>query len=51
MYFILQVIQINKHPLVISFIANQNCNTGQILDLEKKIDPVLNQLRNAVADT
>jgi mitogen-activated protein kinase kinase 1 interacting protein 1 len=34
-----------------SFIASHDCNTGHILDLEKKVDPVLNQLINAVADT
>ncbi|XP_014206941.1 ragulator complex protein LAMTOR3 [Copidosoma floridanum] len=50
MYNNYQVVQMNKLPLVISFIASQDCNTGHILDLEKKIDPVLNQLKNAVKD-
>ena len=45
-----KVVQINKLPLIVSFIASSDCNTGHILDLEKKIDPVLNQLRSAVAD-
>ena len=40
----------NKLPLVVTFIASHNCNTGHILDTEKKLDPVLSQLRNAVAD-
>ncbi|XP_058795762.1 ragulator complex protein LAMTOR3-A [Phymastichus coffea] len=50
MYSSYQVVQMNKLPLVVSFIASHNCNTGQILDLEKKIDPVLSQLKNAVVD-
>ncbi|OXU30179.1 ragulator complex protein LAMTOR3-A [Nasonia vitripennis] len=50
MYSSYQVVQMNKLPLVVSFIASHDCNTGHILDLEKKIDPVLCQLKNAVAD-
>ncbi|KAJ8680676.1 hypothetical protein QAD02_016463 [Eretmocerus hayati] len=50
MYSSYQVVQMNKLPLVISFIASHDCNTGQILDLEKKLDPVLSQLKSAVAD-
>jgi len=50
MYNNYQIVQMNKLPLVISFIASHDCNTGHILDLEKKMDPVLNQLKNAVKD-
>lgn len=45
-----QVIQMNKLPLVISFIASDTCNTGHILALEQYIDPLLTNLTLAVAD-
>lgn len=45
-----QVIQMNKLPLVVSFIASHNCNTGHILSLENKIDPILCSLKNAVVE-
>ena len=48
--FLFQVIQINKLPLVISFIASHNCNTGHVLSLENKIDPILSSLKNAVVE-
>lgn len=50
MYTNYQVVQMNKLPLVISFIASQNCNTGHILSLEHKIDPILSHLKNAVVE-
>lgn len=40
----------NKLPLVVSFIASEGCNTGQILSLEDRIDPILNNLKNAVVE-
>lgn len=46
-----QIIQLNKSPLVISFIANDACNTGHILSLEREIEPVLTNLQLAVAET
>lgn len=46
-----QIIQINKLPLIISFIASDTSNTGHILGLEKYIDPLLVNLTVAVADT
>ncbi|XP_076618475.1 late endosomal/lysosomal adaptor, MAPK and MTOR activator 3 isoform X2 [Colletes latitarsis] len=45
-----QGIQMNKLPLVISFIASHDCNTGHILSLENKIDPILSNLKNAVVE-
>ncbi|CAL1686250.1 unnamed protein product [Lasius platythorax] len=50
MYSNYQVIQMNKLPLVVSFIASHNCNTGHILSLENKIDPILCSLKNAVVE-
>lgn len=46
-----QVIQMNKLPLIISFIASDTCNTGHILALEQQIEPVLSNLKLAVAET
>lgn len=48
--FAFQVIQMNKLPLVVSFIASHNCNTGHVLSLENKIDPILSSLKNAVVE-
>lgn len=45
-----QIIQMNKLPLVVSFIASDNANTGHILSLEQLIDPLLNDLKTAVGD-
>ncbi|XP_046734081.1 ragulator complex protein LAMTOR3-A [Diprion similis] len=45
-----QVVQMNKLPLVISFIASNSCDTGHILSLESKIDPILQNLKNVVAE-
>ncbi|XP_014474203.1 PREDICTED: ragulator complex protein LAMTOR3-A isoform X2 [Dinoponera quadriceps] len=50
MYSNYQVVQMNKLPLVVSFIASHNCNTGHILSLENKIDPILSSLKNAVVE-
>lgn len=50
MYSSYQVVQLNKLPLVVSFIASHTCNTGHILSLESKIDPILSSLKNAVAE-
>ncbi|XP_065172589.1 ragulator complex protein LAMTOR3-A [Atheta coriaria] len=46
-----QVIQMNKLPLIVSFIASDSCNTGHILALEQQIDPILNNLKLAVVET
>ncbi|XP_066587895.1 ragulator complex protein LAMTOR3-A [Prorops nasuta] len=45
-----QVVQMNKLPLVVSFIASHSCNTGHILSLEDKIDSILCNLKKAVAE-
>lgn len=50
MYSSYQVVQMNKLPLVVSFIANNDCDTGHILSLESKIDPILQNLKNVVAE-
>lgn len=49
-YSTYQVIQINKLPMVITFIALSNSNTGHILSLEDQIDPLLNDLKCAIVE-
>lgn len=46
-----QVIQMNKIPLIVTFIASDTCNTGHILSLEQQIEPILSNLSLAVAET
>lgn len=45
-----QIVQMNKLPLVVSFIASESSNTGHILSLEEHLDPILNELKVAVGD-
>lgn len=45
-----QVIQMNKLPLIVTFIASSSCNTGHILAVEKQLDPILSELTFAVAE-
>lgn len=49
-YSTYQVIQINKLPMVITFIASSSSNTGHILSLEEQIDPLLNDLKCAIIE-
>lgn len=44
------IMQINKLPLIVTFVANENCNIGQILALEKQLDPIINSLTAAVTE-
>lgn len=46
-----QVIQMNKLPLIISFVASDSCNVGHILALESQIDLLLNNLVLTVAES
>ncbi|XP_063281551.1 ragulator complex protein LAMTOR3 isoform X1 [Pelobates fuscus] len=43
-----QVIQFNRLPLVVSFIASSEANTGLILSLEKELGPLFEELRQVV---
>ncbi|XP_018331187.1 ragulator complex protein LAMTOR3 [Agrilus planipennis] len=45
------IVQMNKLPLVVTFIANNSCNVGHILALEKQIEPTLSVLSLAVGET
>lgn len=43
-----QVVQMNKLPLVVTFVGRENCNTGHILALESQIDTFLEDVKLAV---
>ncbi|XP_074679269.1 ragulator complex protein LAMTOR3 isoform X1 [Strix aluco] len=43
-----QVVQFNRLPLVVSFIASSNANTGLIVSLEKELTPLFEELRQVV---
>ncbi|XP_071453654.1 ragulator complex protein LAMTOR3-A [Hetaerina americana] len=43
-----QVVHLNKLPLVVTFIASSNCNTGHILTLEEQLEPLVCDLKYAV---
>lgn len=48
--FVLQVIQIYSLPLVITFVADADANTGYIQSLENQLAPLLNDLKEIVLD-
>ncbi|XP_077999357.1 ragulator complex protein LAMTOR3-A-like [Glandiceps talaboti] len=48
MYSTYQVVQCNKLPLVVSMVAEQDTNTGLLLNLEKDFDEVLQDLKTAI---
>ncbi|XP_074130443.1 ragulator complex protein LAMTOR3 isoform X1 [Sminthopsis crassicaudata] len=43
-----QVVQFNRLPLVVSFIASSSANTGLIVSLEKELAPLFEELRQVV---
>uniref|UniRef100_A0A8C9VTP1 Late endosomal/lysosomal adaptor, MAPK and MTOR activator 3 n=1 Tax=Scleropages formosus TaxID=113540 RepID=A0A8C9VTP1_SCLFO len=43
-----QIVQFNRLPLVISFIASSSANTGLIISLEKDLAPLIEDLRQVV---
>lgn len=45
-----QIVQMNKLPLIITFVASDNCNTGHILSLESELEPISMKLGPIVAD-
>nr|CAD7205082.1 unnamed protein product [Timema douglasi] len=50
-YSTYQVVQLNKLPLVVSFLGSITCNTGHILSLESHIEPLLGDLKTVVAES
>uniref|UniRef100_A0A8C6S949 Late endosomal/lysosomal adaptor, MAPK and MTOR activator 3 n=1 Tax=Neogobius melanostomus TaxID=47308 RepID=A0A8C6S949_9GOBI len=45
------IVQFNRLPLVISFIASSTANTGLIMSLEKELAPLIDDLRQVVEVT
>ncbi|CAG9816313.1 unnamed protein product [Phaedon cochleariae] len=45
-----QVVQMNKLPLIVSFVASDSCTTGHILALESQLDPIIEQLALVVGE-
>ncbi|XP_061196692.1 ragulator complex protein LAMTOR3-A-like [Saccostrea echinata] len=43
-----QVVQINKYPLIVTFIAESDANTGLLLNLETDMRDLLNDLQRVV---
>ena len=39
------IIQLNKYPLIITFIGTENCNTGHILAFENEVDRYLEEYK------
>ncbi|KAM7350963.1 late endosomal/lysosomal adaptor, MAPK and MTOR activator 3 [Cochliomyia hominivorax] len=50
MYSNYQVVQMNKLPLILTFVGSENCNTGHILALEHQLDAYLEDMRLAVSE-
>ncbi|GAB0097911.1 Ragulator complex protein LAMTOR3 homolog [Sergentomyia squamirostris] len=51
MYSNYQIVQMNKLPLIVTFIGNQNCNVGHILAIEHQIDVFLDDIKLAVSES
>ncbi|KAH8366495.1 ragulator complex protein LAMTOR3 homolog [Drosophila suzukii] len=50
MYSNYQVVQMNKLPLILTFVGAENCNTGHILALEHQVDGYLEDIKLAVTE-
>ncbi|XP_052862598.1 ragulator complex protein LAMTOR3 homolog [Anopheles cruzii] len=46
-----QVVQMNKLPLLVTFIGNESCNIGHILALDQQIETMLDEVKAAVTET
>lgn len=49
-FHLFKVVQMNKLPLIVTFIGSENCNTGHILALESQIDNYLDDVKQAVIE-
>ncbi|KAL7041345.1 hypothetical protein ACKWTF_000734 [Chironomus riparius] len=45
MYKSTTVVQLNKSPLIITFVGTENCNTGHILSLDNEIDKYIGEYK------
>lgn len=50
MYSNYQVVQMNKLPLILTFVGTENCNTGHLLALEHQLDSHLEEIKLAVCE-
>ncbi|XP_037958689.1 ragulator complex protein LAMTOR3 homolog [Teleopsis dalmanni] len=50
MYSNYQVVQMNKLPLILTFVGAEDCNTGHILALEHQLDAHLEEIKMAVSE-
>ncbi|XP_030382870.1 ragulator complex protein LAMTOR3 homolog [Scaptodrosophila lebanonensis] len=50
MYSNYQVVQMNKLPLILTFVGAENCNTGHILALEHQVEAYLENIKLAVTE-
>uniref|UniRef100_A0A1A9WM34 Roadblock/LAMTOR2 domain-containing protein n=1 Tax=Glossina brevipalpis TaxID=37001 RepID=A0A1A9WM34_9MUSC len=50
MYSNYQVVQMNKLPLILTFVGAEDCNTGHILALEHQLDTHLEDMKLAVTE-
>ncbi|TDG42236.1 hypothetical protein AWZ03_011345 [Drosophila navojoa] len=50
MYSNYQVVQMNKLPLILTFVGAEDCNTGHILALEHQVDGYLEDMKLAVTE-
>lgn len=48
--FSFQVIQMNKNPLIVTFVGSENFNTGHIIALNDQLDKYLEDYKLAVTD-
>ncbi|XP_054742767.1 ragulator complex protein LAMTOR3 homolog [Anastrepha obliqua] len=48
MYSNYQVVQMNKLPLILTFVGGEHCNSGHILALEHQLDAHLEDIKSAV---
>ncbi|KAH8392157.1 hypothetical protein KR215_002123 [Drosophila sulfurigaster] len=51
MYSNYQVVQMNKLPLILTFVGAEDCNTGHILALEHQVDGYLEDIKMAVTES
>lgn len=49
--FVFKVVQMNKSPLIVTFVGSENCNTGHILSLEDEVDKYLEDYKSAVVES
>jgi len=44
------IVQMNKNPLIVTFVGSENCNTGHIMSMEDELDKYLEDYKLAVVE-